>query len=434
MSPPATATRFSAESVIGRARLASPSVALVLGGVTFLFLVAVVPLSVVAHQFTAVDVLPVLVTVPFAGVGVLVAYRQPRNPIGWILLLLALVVTVGGDAGFYSLVAYRVEGHSLPLSRLAVALAPGWIALIVLLPLPILLFPDGRLPGQLWRWTLWAYVVVVATFVIAIGITDAAAFTDRRIQVDSTGELASLGSNTSPGPIAAGAENVLFLAYALIGLLCVTRQLMRYRRSRGDDRQQLKWLISGGAIGIVGFVEALVLSNARSTLWQVVSGVGYMGVAGLPLGIGVGILKYRLYEIDRLIRRTISYTLVTGVLSGVFVGLVLLTTRALPLSSPVGVAASTLAAAALFNPLRRSTQRLADRRFNRSRYDTEKAIVDFTARFRDAVDVDTVRTELLDTVNRAIAPTHASLWIKQTRSASRGLTKPAPLRAPEQHS
>ena len=224
---------------------------------------------------------------------------------------------------------------------------------------------------------------------------------------------------TPPPAVVAAAEKVLFLTYAGIGLLWVTRQLLRYRRSTGDDREQLKWLISGGTIGIVGFVEALVLSNAHARLWQDVSGAGYLGVAGLPLGIGIGILKYRLYEIDRLISRTISYTLVTGLLAGLFVGLVLLTTRALPLSSPVGVAASTLAAAALFNPLRRNIQRFVDRRFNRSRYDTEKAIADFTARLRDAVDVDTVRIELLDTVNRAIAPAHASVWMAQTRPASR---------------
>ncbi len=118
--------------MIRQARPASQTIALAFGGLTLLFLVAVVPMSAVAHQFTAADVLPVLVAIPFAGVSVLVAYRQPRNPIGWILLLLALVVTVGGVAGFYSLLAYRVEGHALPLSRLAVALAPGWIALIVL--------------------------------------------------------------------------------------------------------------------------------------------------------------------------------------------------------------------------------------------------------------------------------------------------------------
>ncbi len=259
----------------------------------------------------------------------------------------------------------------------------------------------------------------MAAFIGAVGRSDAAAFTDRQIRVDSTGELVSLGNSATPTPVAAAAERALFLAYAVIGLSWVARQLARYRRSTGNDRQQLKWLISGGAIGIVGFVAALVLGNAHSPLWQVVSGVGYMGVAGLPLGIGIGILKYRLYEIDRLIRRTLSYTLVTGVLSGVFVGLVLLTTRSLALSSSVGVAASTLAAAALFNPVRRRMQRLVDRRFNRSRYDTEKAIAGFSARLRDAVDADTVRAELLDTVNQAVAPTHASLWIKQSRAPAR---------------
>ncbi len=407
--------------MIGRARLASQSVVVILGGLTLLLFVAVVPLSVVAHQFTAGDVLSVLVTVPFAAVGVVVAYRQPGNPIGWILFLLALVVAAGGDAGFYSLRAYRVEGHSLPLSRLAVALAPGWIALIVLLPLPILLFPDGRLPERFWGWTLYAYGAVIATFVVAVGAKDAAVFTDRRIRVDSTGELTSLGNSTSPGPVAAAAEKVLFLAYAVIGLSWVARQLLRYRRSTGNDRQQLKWLISGGAIGIVGFASALALGDARSPLWQAVSIVGYMAVAALPLAIGIGILKYRLYEIDRLISRTISYTILTAMLAGVFVGIVVLMTDVLPLSSPVAVAASTLAAAALFAPLRRRTQRLIDRRFNRTRYDAQATVAAFSGRLRDSIDSDAISGELLRVIEKTIAPTHASVWITPSSSKPPGL-------------
>lgn len=413
MSEPAAAVEL--RRVPGARRRGGLSlVPLALGGATLVALLAVVPLAVVAHQFTASDVLPVLITLPFAAVGLGVAQRQQRNPIGWILLVLALIVTVGGDAGFYALRAYRVDHHPLPLSRLAVALAPGWIALLVLLPLPILLFPDGRLPTRFWRGTLWLYLLVAALFCFWVGVTDLGAFTDRTIRVDATGELASLGNSSSPSPVAAVAEKALFLAYAVLGLACVARQLLRYRRVRGIERQQLKWLISGGAIGIIGFSEALALDNAHALVWQIVSAAGYMGVAALPLGIGVGILRYRLYEIDRLLSRTISYALVSGLLGAVFGVSILLTTRALPLSSTVGVAASTLAVAALFTPVRRGMQRVVDRRFNRSRYDAEQALDAFSARLRDAVEVETVRSELLATIDRAIAPAHASLWLSNS--------------------
>jgi hypothetical protein len=139
----------------------------------------------------------------------------------------------------------------------------------------------------------------------------------------------------------------------------------------------------------------------------------------LPIGIGVAILKYRLYEIDRLVSRTLSYAILTGLLVGVYLLCVTLTTRALPLSSPVGVAASTLAAAALFSPLRRRIQRIVDRRFNRARYDAESTVVAFTIRLQDAVDLDTVRNELLHVVGRAVEPSRASLWIRPPGSGPR---------------
>jgi hypothetical protein len=132
----------------------------------------------------------------------------------------------------------------------------------------------------------------------------------------------------------------------------------------------------------------------------------------LPISIGVGILKYRLYEIDRLISRTLSYAILTAILAGTFIGLVALTTNTLALSGRVGVAASTLAGAALFNPLRKRTQRLVDRRFNRARYDAEATVAAFSTRLRDAVELDSIRADLLDAVDHAMQPTHVSLWIK----------------------
>jgi hypothetical protein len=160
-----------------------------------------------------------------------------------------------------------------------------------------------------------------------------------------------------------------------------------------------------------GFVLSISLSG-RNGFWGVVSDVATVCLAALPFSIGVGILKYRLYEIDRLISRTITYLLVTGVLVGVFVGLVLLATRRLPISSPVAVAASTLCAAALFNPLRRRVQGLVDRRFNRTRYDAEKVIAAFSDRLRGAVDLESVQAGLLAAVGQTTAPAHASIWLR----------------------
>jgi hypothetical protein len=152
--------------------------------------------------------------------------------------------------------------------------------------------------------------------------------------------------------------------------------------------------------------------SSSSGIEGVVGSAGTVALLGLPLSIGVGILRYRLYDIDRLVSRTLSYALLTGLLVGVFVGLVLLTTRVLPFSSPVGVAASTLAAAALFAPLRNRLQRLVDRRFNRARYDAEATVTAFGARLRDAVDPETVLSELAAAAGGSLQPAHVSVWVK----------------------
>jgi hypothetical protein len=155
--------------------------------------------------------------------------------------------------------------------------------------------------------------------------------------------------------------------------------------------------------------------STRSGIWQVLGTAFAAGVVALPAGIGVGILKYRLYDIDRIISRTLAYAIVTGLLVGMYAGLVLLATRVLPISSPVAVAGSTLAAAALFSPLRRRVQRLVDRRFNRARYDADQTIVAFAARLQDAVDLNSVRDDLATVVGQALEPAHVSVWISQQR-------------------
>jgi hypothetical protein len=190
-----------------------------------------------------------------------------------------------------------------------------------------------------------------------------------------------------------------------IWLSFVARQVLSWRQATGERRQQLKWLACGAAITLVSFAVSQGLST---------SAVGQLfgiGVVALPVSIGVGILKYRLYEIDRIISRTLAYAIVTGLLVGIYAGLVLLATQVLSLSSPVAVAASTLAAAALFSPLRQRVQRTVDRRFNRARYDADQTVAAFAAQLKDAVDLDAVRDDLASVVHHALEPAHVSLWI-----------------------
>ncbi len=376
-----------------------------------LLALAALPLALAAHgQPAATNASVIVLFLPFAAVGVLIAYRQPRNSIGWILVTLALTVTLATDASVYAVLVYRVGDHGLPLGRLAVALAPSWIPVLALLPLPVMLFPDGRIPGGRWRWCFWAYVVVVGTFLVVNAIPDSTAFTDHRLIVGSNGEAAAL---TAPSSRAAAIlTGVIVGAYVAVFLAAAARQIDRYRRASGDERQQLKWFLTGGTVAVVGVLLASVVGGPASP--------AFVAVSALPLGIGMGVLKYRLYDVDRLISRTLSYLIVTGLLAGVFVGLVVLATDVLPFSSPVAVAASTLAAAALFNPLRLRVQRLVDRRFNRAHYDADSILDGFTTRLREAVEVETVRAELLAAVGRAVEPAHASVWI--CTPASRTIT------------
>jgi hypothetical protein len=383
--------------------------AVLLGAVAALLIAASVPLSALAHQLTFGGVGQAVLMIPFAAVGTLVASRQPRNPIGWLLLAIAITATGGADCGFYAVRAYHVDHHSLPLSRLAVFFTQGWVSMLVLLPLPILFFPDAKI-SRFWRWTLYVYAALMAVLVVELTVKDFPAFTDSVIRIDSSGELKQLGTSSSGG-LGFAFVVLLFLG---ISLSWVVRQVVRYRRSSGDRRQQLKWLLAGGSFAVVGFFLAMTIGSGSSGVVSLIGKVGFFGLIALPISIGIGILRYRLYDIDRLISRTLSYTLLTGLLVGVFVGLVLLTTRVLPFSSPVGVAASTLLAAALFSPLRNRLQRLVDRRFNRARYDAEATVAAFGARLRDAVDPETVLSELAAAAGGSVQPAHVSVWVKAT--------------------
>ena len=199
------------------------------------------------------------------------------------------------------------------------------------------------------------------------------------------------------------------LSILVIWLSFVAHQVLSWRRATGERRQQLKWLATGAAVTLVVLAASFAIRSARVSRDEVLG----IALAALPVGIGVGILKYRLYDIDRIISRTLAYAIVTGLLVGVYAGLVLLATQVLGFHSPVAVAASTLAAAALFSPLRRRVQRAVDRRFNRARYDADQTVAAFAARLKDAVDLDAVRDDLASVVHQALEPAHVSVWISQ---------------------
>jgi len=205
---------------------------------------------------------------------------------------------------------------------------------------------------------------------------------------------------------------------AVFWLSFVGRQVASWRRADGERRQQLKWLMSGAAICVVGLTVTVVfgtLDTKASPAAQSALDVLSLAVVALPVSIGVAILKYRLYDIDRIISRTLAYAIVTGLLVGVYAGLVLLATEVFRLHAPVAVAAATLAAAALFNPVRRRVQRAVDRRFNRARYDAEQTVAALAARLKDAVDLDSVRDDLATVVQKALEPVHVSVWMNERR-------------------
>jgi hypothetical protein len=374
-----------------------------------------VPLIVLTGDYRKTDDgLTLVLILAILVVGVVVARHRPENPIGWLAIAAAAVLIVSNDSGLYAVLDYRHQHGGLPFGRGVVFVADTiWPLSFVLVPLPILLFPDGRLPSPRWRWVLGAYLVA-AVATLAAGVAEEVPVLRHPIHVDAvTGQ--STGSFHLSGAVAWISTAGTPAAFGLLGgwLMFVGRQVVAWRRAGGERREQLKWLASGGAIAVAsGLVTYLATDLLSGALQHVLQDIAVVGIAALPVSVGVAVLRYRLYEIDRLISRTISYAIITGLLVGVFVGVVALATDVLPFSSPVGVAASTLAAAALFNPLRRRVQRLVDRRFNRARYDAEAIVSAFTLRLRDAVDLDTVRGELLHAVERAVEPRHASLWIK----------------------
>ena len=393
---------------------ARPVTACALAGLAALLAAALIPLSITARQnpLAQGNAASVVVAGCFAVVGLVVAWHRPRNAIGWLMLALGASLLFTVDGGLYNVLGYRLD-HRLPLGSAVLFLYEVSQPQLGLLPLIILLFPDGRLPSPRWRWLLYGYLAVGLADTIVLAQVSAYAINHHRTQVDTTGMLIFAPHASQLVGVTAG------LVFFAMWVLAVGYQVVSWRRAIGERRQQLNWLMAGGAAALALFLAAIAALAVNHPLFLphgvrlVVGDILVVGVAALPAGMGVAILKYRLYEIDRIISRTLAYAIVTGLLVGVYAGLVLLATQVFRFHTPVAVAASTLAAAALFHPLRRQVQLVVDRRFNRARYDADQMVAAFAARLKDAVDLDSVSDDLTGVVTKALEPVHISLWLSR---------------------
>ena len=388
--------------------LRRPAALWALAGLTVLLAAALVPLSLAARQNPlATGGANVVIAVSFGVVGLVVAWHRPRNPLGWFMLALAPGLIFQIDGGLYNVLNYRL-GHRLPLAPVALVFFHASEPALAVIPLIILLFPDGRLPSPRWRRPVGGYLALALADAIVQVQMSVYALTDHRTQVDTSGQLI-ISNDHAYGTFYAFAALVFFGFW----MLAVGCQVVSWRRAAGERRQQLSWLMAGGAAALASFFAAIAAGALPQSVRGAVGDVLVIGIAALPVSMGVAILRYRLYEIDRIISRTLAYAIVTGLLVGVYAGLVLLATQVLSVRAPVAVAASTLAAAALFTPVRRRVQRVVDRRFNRLRYDGDRMVEAFAVRLKDAVDLETVRADLGGVVNQALEPGHVSVWINE---------------------
>jgi hypothetical protein len=345
----------------------------------------------------------------YATVGAVVASRRPRNPIGWVFLGVGVLTAIGSLGESYSEATFSRPGPLSPAALLA-----AWTQIWYWYPLlatstflPLLLFPSG-LPSRRWRPVLWLFVVSATSVTVLSALS-------------STLEAAG---RTVPNPIGiSGAtasdieDSFLFSVFGILltALMAaaVVSLVLRFRRSRGAERQQLKWFVYSAVLVGVSLVASITIpAYERSAASGLVLG---FAIWLIPISCGIAIMKYRLYDIDRIINRTLVYGVLTLLLAGVYVGVVV-GVGTLVGQSTLLVAASTLLVAALFRPARRRVQELIDRRFYRGKYDAARTLEAFSARLREEVDIDSLTRDLVGVVRDTMRPSHTSLWLRSSEA------------------
>jgi hypothetical protein len=362
----------------------------------------------------AANLLWILAGVTAATVGAVLASRRPRHPVGWLLLVVGLSEQFTNLVGDYVHYGVMARPGGLPAaSYLSGFYNSGTVVIVACIGFIALLTPTGSLPSPRWRW--WTRFVVTALVVLLV----AAALDPHPLVPEDP---------TFKNPLAAPPALVDLLAVAaaasaatlLVGLLVAAGSLVvRYRRALGIERQQLRWLALAAAVSAVALLVAVAAAVRGWSLGVVLVAAG-TSVVLLPLATGAAILRYRLYDLDRVISRTLAWGLLTLLLVLGYAAVVLGLGRLLPEDSSLVVAAATLAVAAAFQPARRRIQAAVDRRFNRRRHDASRMIETFGARLRDHVELDTLTADLLAVVRQTMQPTQASLWLRPQGPSNAG--------------
>src|SRR5215217_1273486 len=377
--------------------LAVVSLVLLLTAVTLSYLSrSAAPASVDGSNWLdyAIMVAFTVMVAAYATVGALVASRRPRNAVGWLLCAVGLATAVERFTERYAPYAQAMDLAGAKAVDFLYAINPG-ILLAIFVPL---VFPDGRLPSRRWRPLNWLVVAAVAVYVV-----------DAVLEPGSPDPLGvELPSNVY------GVLVVLVIASLIVGILGAAASVaLRLWRSRGQERQQLKWLVYATSVVVIGAVGAVLLPLPLGDVFWLVMLIGF---AGMPVAMGVAILRYRLYDIDLVINRTLVYGSLSVLLAATYYGSVAVLQgvfRALTGGqSTLAIVASTLAIAALFVPLRRRIQGFIDRLFYRRRYDAAKTLEAFSAKLRDETDLDALSDDLVGVVRETMQPAHVSLWLR----------------------
>ena len=356
-----------------------------------------------------------LVPVLFALVGALITSRQPRNVIGLVMMLPGLSL-----AFFLEVVAPYTSGNYPPPAThsiwfLIILWFSNWNWLLLVLPVMfiMLLFPTGRLLSPRWRWVVYLGLWIVAVLLLLITFSRELGPNQEPIPWSVPNPIGFLSSDWFDS--ISGPYLILFPIWIL---LCAVSQFLRFRRARGVEREQIKWLFYAGIVFVLFYLPSFI-GNTYYQAENLLNLLLPVGMSTLPIAIGIAILRYRLYDIDVIIRKTLQYALLTGLLVLVYFGSVILlqslTENLFGEQSPLVIVLSTLAIAALFNPLRIRVQDFIDRRFYRKKYNAEQALAHFSATTRDEVDMDQLNAALLQVVEQTMQPESVSLWLQQRK-------------------